>query len=63
VTPQKYVANVQTTGLTGLGRAQVFAPATSGDGEQGLSFGIVTPATAGRLKLSPYWRGMLLEST
>jgi hypothetical protein len=62
VTPQKYVANVQTTNLTAQGKCQVFQPLVTGDGEVALTFGIVTPATATKLKLSPYWRGMLMES-
>jgi hypothetical protein len=60
---QNYVANVQTTALTGMGRRQVFSPAVSGDGEQSLTFGIVTAATGTRLMVSPYWRGVLMESS
>jgi len=60
--PAKDVAVVQTTNLTALGKRQTYVPVFPGDGEQTLLFGITTAATGAGMMLSPYWRGVLMES-
>ena len=60
---QLLVANVQTTLLTQQARRQTYVPLRTDVGQIGVLFGISTGMTGAGMKVSPYVRGVLMESS